>query len=91
MAVRNTMRVLTVLLAGAVLSTGAFASGGGGVLTDPGAAKGIHFDPKGKQPSEFTIELQNKRREMLPFEDQRDFEESKRGFVAAPDYKQIVV
>jgi alkyl sulfatase BDS1-like metallo-beta-lactamase superfamily hydrolase len=26
----------------------------------------------------------------LPFEDTRDFEEAKRGFIAAPDYKQIM-
>ncbi|NQT70860.1 MAG: hypothetical protein HQ552_14945 [Desulfobacteraceae bacterium] len=33
-----------------------FAAGGGGVIkTDPTK----HFDPKGKMPSKFTIELQN--------------------------------
>ena len=49
-----------------------------------------HFDPKGKAPSEFVItkweELNNK----LPFEDERDFEEQKKGFIAAPDYKEIM-
>jgi alkyl sulfatase BDS1-like metallo-beta-lactamase superfamily hydrolase len=48
-----------------------------------------HFHPKGKQPSEYTVEQQQALRAALPFEDQRDFEESKRGFVAAPPYKQI--
>jgi len=49
-----------------------------------------HFDPKGKEPSRFTIELQNGARAALPFQDKRDFEEAKRGFIAAPAYKQIM-
>jgi alkyl sulfatase BDS1-like metallo-beta-lactamase superfamily hydrolase len=49
-----------------------------------------HFHPKGKMPSKFTIELQKGLRATLPFEDKRDFEEAKRGFVAAPPYKQIM-
>lgn len=49
-----------------------------------------HFDPKGKMPSSFTIELQNGLRKSLPFEDRRDFEESQKGFIAAPPYKQIM-
>jgi len=49
-----------------------------------------HFDPKGKLPSKFTIELQNGVRKSLPFENKRDFEENKRGFIAAPAYKQIM-
>jgi hypothetical protein len=66
------------------------ASGGGKVLADPGAMEGKHFDPKGKMPSKFTIELQKGLRATLPFDDKRDFEEAKRGFVAAPAYKQIM-
>ena len=49
-----------------------------------------HFHPKGKMPSKFTIELQKGLRAALPFEDKRDFDEAKRGFVAAPPYKQIM-
>ena len=49
-----------------------------------------HFDAKGKLPSSYTIELQKALRRSLPFEDQRDFEEAQRGFIAAPDYKQIM-
>lgn len=49
-----------------------------------------HFDPKGKMPSTFTIELQKGLRQTLPFQDQRDFEEAKKGFIAAPPYKQIM-
>jgi alkyl sulfatase BDS1-like metallo-beta-lactamase superfamily hydrolase len=68
----------------------AFAAGGGGVLADPGAMEGKHFDPKGKLPSEFTIELQNGLRKTLPFDDKRDFEEARQGFIAAPAYQQIM-
>jgi len=65
----------------------AFAAGGGGVITaDPSK----HFHPKGKMPSKFTIELQNGLRKTLPFEDKRDFEEARKGFIAAPSYKQIM-
>ena len=71
-------------------SSTAAAAAGGGVLTDPGAMEGKHFHPKGKPPSKFTLELQDGRRATLPFEDQRDFEEAKRGFIAAPTYKQIM-
>ena len=49
-----------------------------------------HFDTKGKLPSATTIELQKALRRSLPFEDQRDFEEAQRGFIAAPEYKQIM-
>jgi alkyl sulfatase BDS1-like metallo-beta-lactamase superfamily hydrolase len=35
-------------------------------------------------PSKFTIELQKGLRATLPFEDKRDFEEAKRGFVTSP-------
>jgi len=49
-----------------------------------------HFHPKGKLPSKFTIELQKGLRATLPFEDERDFEEAKSGFIAAPPYKQIM-
>ena len=41
-------------------------------------------------PSKFTVELQKNRRQLLPFDDKRDFEEQKKGFIAAPDYKQIM-
>jgi alkyl sulfatase BDS1-like metallo-beta-lactamase superfamily hydrolase len=72
------------------MSGTALAAAGGGVLTDPGAMEGKHFHPKGKLPSEFTIDAQKRQRETLPFADQRDFDEADRGFIAAPDYKQIM-
>lgn len=49
-----------------------------------------HFDAKGKPASRFTIDHQNLFRQQLPFEDERDFEESKQGFVAAPSYMRIM-
>jgi alkyl sulfatase BDS1-like metallo-beta-lactamase superfamily hydrolase len=76
-----------------LFTTGAapvLAAAGGVVLADPGAMEGKHFDPKGKMPSKFTIELQNGQRKSLPFDDKRDFEEAKKGFIAAPTYKQIM-
>jgi alkyl sulfatase BDS1-like metallo-beta-lactamase superfamily hydrolase len=62
------------------------ASGGDIVASDPTK----HFDPKGKLPSTFTVAAQKQQSAILPFEDERDFEEQQRGFIAAPDYKQIM-
>jgi alkyl sulfatase BDS1-like metallo-beta-lactamase superfamily hydrolase len=49
-----------------------------------------HFSPKGKPPSAQTIGLQRQRRAELPFADRRDFDEARRGFIAAPAYRQIM-
>ncbi len=65
------------------------SAGGGGVVADDGAATGEHFDPKGRQPSSHTVEIVNGLRESMPFEDERDFEEAKKGFIAAPEFLQI--
>ncbi|MGH7485555.1 MAG: hypothetical protein ACREMY_08115, partial [bacterium] len=62
-----------------MMISAAFAAGGGEIIaSDPMK----HFDPKGKPPSKYTIELQNRLRKTLPFEDKRDFEEAKKGFIA---------
>ena len=84
--------VFLALLCVAVSGFGsnAVAAGGGAVLTDPGAMAGKHFHPKGKLPSETTIALKKKQLARLPFEDERDFAEAKRGFIAAPSYNQIM-
>lgn len=80
-------RIITSIVVSLMLAGTAFAAGGGGVITsDPSK----HFDPKGKMPSKYTLELQNGFRKSLPFQDKRDFEEAKKGFIAAPDYKQIM-
>src|SRR5512143_264321 len=75
MKIKRTFTLAIALSIG--LSGAAVAAGSGGVVTDPGAIEGKHFDPKGKMPSKFTIELQNGLRKTLPFEDKRDFEEAK--------------
>jgi len=49
-----------------------------------------HFNAKGSPPSSFTSQLQDNLRNSLPFDDQRDFEESRRGFIAEPDSRQIL-
>jgi alkyl sulfatase BDS1-like metallo-beta-lactamase superfamily hydrolase len=78
--------ILAVTLVLAFSTIGCDAGGGGGVTVDPSK----HFDPKGKMPSKYTVEMQEKLRASLPFEDKRDFEEQKKGFIAAPPYKQIM-
>ena len=64
-----------------------FAGCIGAVFT---AAAQDHFNPKGAPASNHTAALQEALRESLPFDDTRDFEESRRGFIAAPDSKQIL-
>ena len=49
-----------------------------------------HYHPKGKLPSKHTIAVLEKARATLPFADKRDFEEQKKGFIAAPTYMKIM-
>ena len=49
-----------------------------------------HFHELGKQASEATVAARAAGRARLPFEDERDFEEAHRGFLAAPDHRQIM-
>ena len=49
-----------------------------------------HFNRKGAQASSHTSAMQGALRESLPFEDERDFEEARRGFIAEPDSRQII-
>jgi alkyl sulfatase BDS1-like metallo-beta-lactamase superfamily hydrolase len=77
----------SIAVAVLIVTANALAAGGGEVkASDPTK----HFDPKGKLPSAFTVEAQKQQRAILPFQDERDFEEQERGFIAAPDYKQIM-
>ena len=69
------------------LASQTHASVSGAIVT---ADASKHFDPKGKEPSTYTIDLQNELRKTLPFQDKRDFEEARKGFIAAPAYKQIM-
>jgi len=86
----KTMKLLTLVLVVSFiigLSCNAFAAGGGSIVTaDPSK----HFDPKGKMPSQYTIKLREMRKSALPLADKRDFDEAKKGFIAAPPYKQIM-
>jgi len=61
---------------------------GAGVEHPPAEVK--HFDPAGNPPSTFTLELRKGVTATLPFEDKRDFDEAKKGFIAEPPYKQIM-
>jgi alkyl sulfatase BDS1-like metallo-beta-lactamase superfamily hydrolase len=59
-------------------------------LAGTGLAQTKHFDPKGKLPSKHTIAVLEKARKTLPFSDKRDFEEQKKGFIAAPKSRKIM-
>jgi alkyl sulfatase BDS1-like metallo-beta-lactamase superfamily hydrolase len=48
-----------------------------------------HFDPKGKAPSKYTVEVLKRARSELPFADDRDFEEQRRGLIAPMPDLQI--
>ena len=61
---------------------------GAGVGRPPAQVK--HFDSNGKLPSTFTLELRKGVTATLPFDDKRDFDEAKKGFIAEPPYKQIM-
>jgi alkyl sulfatase BDS1-like metallo-beta-lactamase superfamily hydrolase len=79
-----------VMLVTAVSGTPSRAAQGGAVLSDPGVTSGQHFHPKGKMPSTFTLELRNGAKAELPFDDKRDFDEAKKGFIAAPPSMKIM-
>ena len=53
-------------------------------------AQHTHFHPEGKPASRFTVELRDGVKKALPFEDKRDFDEAKKGFIAEPPYKKIM-
>ena len=84
----NLLAALVIACAGGAMTT-AHAAAGGAVIASPDAASGKHFDPQGRTASKFTIELRNGVKASLPFEDKRDFDEAKKGFIAEPPYKQI--
>jgi alkyl sulfatase BDS1-like metallo-beta-lactamase superfamily hydrolase len=82
------MNVPTVVL-GAMLCASAHAAGGPVASVPTAVQPNGHFDPKGKLPSDATVLRQGVASAMLPFTDERDFQESRRGFLAAPAYRQI--
>jgi alkyl sulfatase BDS1-like metallo-beta-lactamase superfamily hydrolase len=75
---------MLIVLGTAVLPTAGMAD------TAPGAdSDWPHFDPKGKPPSQHTIDILNQARETLPFADTRDFDENRKGFIAPMTQRQI--
>ena len=85
-----TLKLSLVIACAIGTVTTACAAGGGGVVTSPAALEGKHFDPKGNLPSKFTIELRKGVSATLPFEDKRDFDEAKKGFIAEPPFMKIM-
>jgi len=57
---------------------------------DVGEQPAAHVHPQGKPASRHTAEAQQRERSTLPFDDRRDFEEARRGFVAAPPFRRIL-
>ena len=57
---------------------------------DSAVAETEHYHPKGKLPSKHTMAVLEKARASLPFADKKDFEEQKKGFIAAPSYMKIM-
>jgi alkyl sulfatase BDS1-like metallo-beta-lactamase superfamily hydrolase len=56
------------------------AGGAGGEIekVDPS----VHFHPDGKPPSEHTLKVLQEARDSMPFDDTRDFDEARKGFIA---------
>ena len=65
-------------------------SAGANTATTPAASHPGHFDPKGKAPSTFTIEILKQARASLPFADTRDFDENNKGLIAPMKDLQIM-
>ncbi len=64
-------------------------AGSANITATPTPAHPGHFDPKGKPPSPYTIEILNQARKSLPFSDTRDFDENKKGLIAPMTEMQI--
>ncbi|OYW56501.1 MAG: hypothetical protein B7Y80_06330 [Hyphomicrobium sp. 32-62-53] len=74
---------------GAIPAAGAAFAVGGNYLLEPTPARSEiamplagHFHPKGKAPSKFTLDILRQSKAELPFDDVRDLEEQKKGFIA---------
>ncbi len=89
---RNPRHLALLLAFAGAVATAAQAQAPGASLmpADGGASAAKHFDPLGKPPSKFTLELRNGQKAQLPFADKRDFDEAKRGFIAEPPYTKIM-
>jgi len=91
------MKTKVILTFGALLALVACGGGDKGEPTSSPATEveykatvdSNHFDKKGKAPTQHTVAKQEALRKSLPLSDKKDFEEQKKGFIAAPDYKEI--
>ena len=92
MTARNPRHLALLLAFAGAVATAAQAQTPGASLVpaDGGASVAMHFDPLGKPPSKFTLELRNGQQAQLPFADKRDFDEATRGFIAEPPYTKIM-
>jgi alkyl sulfatase BDS1-like metallo-beta-lactamase superfamily hydrolase len=79
--------LLTVITA--ILMLTACQSGDAPATADENLVVSDHFDPKGKGPSKHTLAVWENWKKTLPFDDVRDYEEQQKGFIAAPDFRQI--
>ena len=80
----------TVPAVGAAFAvSGQLGLGEGAAYAQAAAPRAGHFHPKGKAPSKFTIDVLKQAREQLPFADQRDFDEQKKGLIAPMKRMQI--
>ena len=86
----GTLKLALTIACAAGIVAAAHGAGGDVPVADAGAAQGKHFDPKGNLPSKFTIELRKGVSATLPFEDKRDFDEAKKGFIAEPPFMKIM-
>lgn len=80
---------LTLIAFLAVLMLPACQSGEAPATTDENLNVSDHFDPKGKGPSKHTLAVWENWKKTLPFDDVRDYEEQQKGFIGAPDFRQI--
>ena len=74
----TTMMVGVAIIASPTIGWSAGAGSGDIVYVDPDK----HFHPKGKPPSEHTLNVIREAREYMPFDDTRDFDEARKGFMA---------
>jgi len=89
----KTKRIFAGVIAavGAVVAlTCSLAFDGGAAHAQDASAAPKHFDPKGSLPSTYTMELRKGVTATLPLSDKRDFDEAKKGFIAAPDFMKIM-
>lgn len=84
------LRSIAVTLSACVLSASSLAAGPGGAPAPGAVSADTHFHPKGKPPSEHTLEAIRKDSADLPFDDRRDFDEAAKGFIAEPDTWKVV-